>query len=159
MPIQCTFSLNGKSMSVLRCKGVGNFDAFSGNKAGKDNPADIAIPDVGPLPPGRYYIVDRGSGGIFTHLVDFFRTYIYGTDRSKWFALYSVTTRDDWVFVNGVKRGHFRLHPHGPLNLSEGCITLANPVAFDKLRDSLKASSTIAIPGGKGFAYGTVDVQ
>lgn len=159
MPIQCTFNLNNKNMSILHCIGVGDFDAFSGDGPGKDNPADIAVPNVGPLPPGRYYIVDRGSGGVFTHVLDFFRSEFYGTDRSKWFALYNSTTQDDWVFVHGVKRGNFRLHPRGPRNLSEGCITLADPVAFDRLRANLKASSTIAIPGGKGFAYGTVDVK
>ena len=146
-------------MSVLHCPGVGDFDAFSGDGAGKDNPNDAGIVDVGPLPPGRYYVVDRGSGGLFTHIRDFFLDHAYGTDRSKWFALYNSTTKDDWVFVNGVKRGNFRLHPHGPRNLSEGCITLADPVAFDRLRGHLKASSQIAIPGGKGFAYGTVDVK
>ncbi|WP_323045898.1 tlde1 domain-containing protein, partial [Paraburkholderia sp.] len=49
-------------MSTLRCDGVGDFAAFSGNSSGKNNPAAVAVPDVGPLPPGRYYIVDRGSG-------------------------------------------------------------------------------------------------
>lgn len=146
-------------MSILHCPGVGDFPAFSGDGPGKDNRADIAIPDVGPLPPGRYYIVDRGSGGLFTHLLDFFRTHVYGTDRSRWFALYNSTTHDDWIFVNGVRRGNFRLHPRGPSNLSQGCITLANAAAFDKLRASLKASSMIAIPGGKGLAYGFVDVR
>jgi hypothetical protein len=146
-------------MSVLHCDGIGDFAAFSGDGPGKDNPGAIAIPNVGPLPPGRYYIVDRGSGGIFTHLLDLFRTYVYGTDRSKWFALYNANTLDDWVFVDHVKRGNFRLHPHGPRNLSEGCITLADPVAYDKLRDGLKSSSTFAIPGGKGFAYGVVEVK
>jgi hypothetical protein len=55
---------------------------------------------------------------------------LYGTDRSEWFALYSADTADDWVFVNGVQRGNFRLHPKGPRNLSEGCITLADPAAL-----------------------------
>ncbi|MEM5338517.1 DUF2778 domain-containing protein [Paraburkholderia azotifigens] len=159
MPIACTFRLNGEPMSILRCAGVGDFAAFSGDGTGKDDPKAAAIRDVGPLPPGRYYIVDRGSGGLFSHLVDFFRTHVYGTDRSKWFALYHANTSDDWVFVNGVKRGNFRLHPHGPRNLGQGCITLADPVAFEKLRRSLKSTTQIAIPVGKGFAYGTVDVK
>ncbi|MBN3804682.1 DUF2778 domain-containing protein [Paraburkholderia sp. Ac-20336] len=147
-------------MSTLSCAGVGNFSVFSGDKAGKDNPAYIAVPNVGLLPPGRYYIVDRGSGGIFTHLRDFFLQHLYGTDRSKWFGLYKDDGEiDDRTFVNGIARGNFRLHPRGPQNLSEGCITLDDPVGFERLRARLLATSRIAVPGGKGFAYGTVDVQ
>jgi hypothetical protein len=159
MPIVCTFRLNGKPISTLHCEGVGDFAAFSGNGTGKDNPEAADIRDIGPLPPGRYYIVDRGSGGLFTHLVDFFRAHIYGTDRSKWFALYNTDTSDDWVFVNGVKRGNFRLHPHGTRNLSEGCITLTDPVAFERLRRSLKSTCKMTIRGGRGLAYGTIDVK
>ncbi|SDC70465.1 Protein of unknown function [Paraburkholderia lycopersici] len=159
MPIQCTFSLNNKSMSVLHCPGAGAFKAFSGDKASTNNPADIAIPNAGPLPPGRYYIVDRGSGGLFTHLTDYIGAHTWSTDKSQWFSLYSATTMDDWLFVHGVRRGNFRLHPAGPKNLSEGCITLADPVAFVRLRAALKAASRMPLPGGKGFAYGTVDVQ
>ncbi|CAD6509770.1 DUF2778 domain-containing protein [Paraburkholderia sabiae] len=159
MPIACTFRLNGEPTSILRCEGVGDFAAFSGDGKGKDNPKATAIRDVGPLPPGRYYIVDRGSGGLFSHLIDFFRAHVYGTDRSKWFALYHADTSNDWVFVNGVKRGNFRLHPHGPRNLSQGCITLVDPVAFERLSRSLKSASQMTIPGSKGFAYGTIDVK
>lgn len=159
MAISCTFGLNGKSMSTLSCGGVGDFAAFSGDGAGKDNASAAAIPNTGPLPPGRYYIVDRGSGGIFTHVRDFLLDHLYGTDRSAWFALYNASTNSDWVFINGVKRGNFRLHPRGPRNLSEGCITLADPSAFARLRAALKASKLMPIPGGKGFAYGTIDVK
>jgi Protein of unknown function (DUF2778) len=160
MPIQCTFRLNNKTMSVLHCDGIGDFAAFSGNDKGKNNPAAVAIPDVGPLPPGRYYIVDRGSGGLYTHIRDFLADLVNQTERGKWFALYRDDGNvDDWTFVNGVGRGLFRLHPHGVSNVSEGCITLADPPAFYRLRDRLLHATPIAIPGGKGFAYGTVEVQ
>ncbi|MBB3261768.1 hypothetical protein F4827_006608 [Paraburkholderia bannensis] len=146
-------------MSKLTCQGVGDFAAFSGDGAGKDNASAIATPNVGPLPTGRYYIVDRGSGGPFTHLRDFLLDHLYGTDRSTWFALYNARTQSDWVFIDGVKRGNFRLHPRGPRNLSEGCITLADPSAFARLRAALKASTPMPLPGGKGVAYGTIDVK
>ncbi len=131
-------TLNSKVFTVLECKGVGNFPVFSGTGAGRDNPADVAMADIGPLPPGRYYIVDRQSGGHLGYLKDFFLEHIYGTDRGKWFALYRDDgVIDDFTFIQGVKRGNFRLHPIGPRGLSEGCITLANPVNFDALRNAL----------------------
>jgi hypothetical protein len=160
MPIQCTFRLNNKPLSVLHCDGVGDFSAFSGNDRVKNNPAAAAIPNVGPLPPGRYYIVDRGSGGLFTHIRDFVLDLANQTDREKWFALYRDDgSVDDWTFINGVGRGHFRLHPHGLANISEGCITLSDSPAFYRLRDHLLHTTRVSIPGGRGFAYGTVEVQ
>lgn len=160
MPVTCTFRLNSKPMSTLHCDGVGDFAAFSGDGNGKNNPAAAAIRDVGPLPPGHYYIVDRGSGGIFSHIKTWAYDIYNHTERGKWFALFKADDEiDDWTFVDGVKRGNFRLHPHGRQNLSEGCITLAEPVAFYRLRDRLLHTTPIALPGGKGFAYGTVDVQ
>jgi len=38
-------------MSVLHCDDVGDFAAFSGSDSGKNNPAAVAIPNFGPLPP------------------------------------------------------------------------------------------------------------
>src|ERR1700688_3097052 len=134
MPIQCTFRLNNKPMSVLHCDGVGDFDAFSGIDGVKNNPDAVSIPDVGPLPRGRYYIVDRGSGGLFTHIIDFFADFINQTERRKWFALYRDDGNvDDWTFIDDVARGLFRLHPHGTSNVSKGCITLADPSTFYRL--------------------------
>ncbi|CAG9214701.1 conserved hypothetical protein [Paraburkholderia sabiae] len=161
MPVACTFLLNRKTMSILHCENIGDFAAFSGNDGwAKNNPDAAAVPKVGPLPPGRYYIVDRGSGGIFTHIKDSIMDFWSDTERGKWFALYRDDDEiDDWTFVDGVRRGNFRLHPHGRQNLSEGCVTLADPVGFYRLRDRLIHSSRMAIPGGKGFAYGTVVVR
>lgn len=111
-------------------------------------------------PVGRYYIVDRGSGGIFSHIKTWAYDLYNQTERDKWFALFKADAEiDDWTIVNGVRRGNFRLHPHGRQNLSEGCITLVDPVAFYRLRDRLLHTTPIALPNGKGFAYGTVDVQ
>lgn len=66
---------------------------------------------------------------------------------------------DDYTFVQGVKRGNFRLHPIGPLGLSEGCITLQHPIQFNYLRDRLlESGATLNIPGSQLKAYGTIKV-
>ncbi|MEM5345551.1 DUF2778 domain-containing protein [Paraburkholderia azotifigens] len=146
-------------MSVLQCEGIGNFDAFSGHDNGRNNPAAVAIPDIGPLPPGRYYIVNRGSGGLFTHVRDLFVDLVNGTDHNKWFALFRDDGDiDDWTFIHAVGRGHFRLHASGLRNRSDGCITLPDRIAFDRLQHMLRSASVMSVPGGKGLAYGTVDV-
>ncbi len=106
LPAACTFRLNSKPISVLHCEGVGDFAAFSGNDGWtKNNPATVAIPKVGPLPQGRYYIVDRGSGGFFTYIKDSIMDFWSDTERGKWFALYRDDGEvDDWTLVDGVRR-------------------------------------------------------
>lgn len=159
VPFTCTFKLNKQPSSALACPGLGNFAAFSGRDAGRNNPDAVGKEGTGPLPPGTYYIVDRTSGGHLGWLYDVVRSRIYGTDRSRWFALYrNDDVIDDETFVNGVKRGGFRLHPIGPLRLSEGCITLTDVAQFDRLRDALLQRTQFAIPGSKLTAYGTVEV-
>ena len=64
--IQCTFYLNGNQLSNLSCPGIGFFPAYSGTGSSRNNANDIAIPSIGPLPPGVYYIVTRGTGGLLT---------------------------------------------------------------------------------------------
>ena len=68
MPVHCTFSLNNQDTSDLYCSGYGTVKAFSGAGRGRDNPDATATPDVGPLPRGTYYIVDRQSGKLLTSL-------------------------------------------------------------------------------------------
>lgn len=163
MPINCTFLLNNRPMSTLMCPGAGGFAAFSGMPVDRDNPAAVAHADSGPLPPGRYYIVDRQSGGHLGWLYDFARTHGYGTDRSQWFALYRADGKgngNDETFVNGVRRGAFRLHPLGPARRSEGCITLASPAGFNRLASYLRSKgATSQVPGTGLKAYGTVEVR
>lgn len=116
--------------------------------------------DIGPLPSGRYYIVDWQSGGHLGYLKDFFLEHIYGTDRGKWFALYrDDEVIDDFTFIQGVKRGNFRLRPIGPRGLSEGCITLSNPINFDALRKALLSTKLMSVPELVGQFYGMVDVK
>ena len=160
MPIACNMTLNSKAFTALECRGAGNFPVFSGTGAGRDNPADVAMADIGPLPPGRYCIADRQSGGRLGYLRDFLLEHMYGTDRGKWFALYrNDGVIDDFTFVQGVKRGNFRLHPIGPRGLSEGCITLANPMNFDVLRKALLSTKLMDVQGLAERVYGTVDVK
>ncbi|RDV00220.1 DUF2778 domain-containing protein [Trinickia dinghuensis] len=159
MPISCQFVLNNAPLTSLSCNGIGIFTAFSGNGTGRDNPAAVDQPDIGPLPPGRYYIVDRESGGIMSGIRDFVLKHFHGTDRTTWFALYrNDGVIDDWTSINGIRRGNFRLHPVGPRRLSEGCIAMVDPGQFKMLRDRLKSTSTISVPGTLMRAYGTVDV-
>lgn len=143
------------------CPGVGGFAAFSGMPADRDNPTAVTHADSGPLPPGRYYIIDRQSGGHLGWLYDYIRTHGYGTNRSEWFALYRADGKiDDETYVNGVRRGAFRLHPIGPRGRSEGCITLASPEGFRQLSTYLRGKgATLAVPGTTLKAYGTVEVR
>lgn len=160
MPITCHFSLNGMPSSLLQCYGIGSFPAFSGQKQGVNNASLTAVKNIGPLPQGRYYIVGRQSGGRLSELRDSFLRYGYGTNRKEWFALYRADGKiDDWTFINGVKRGNFRLHPVGPMGLSEGCITLIHISDFEYLRVQLLKTSMIPVPGSSLQAYGTIQVD
>lgn len=163
MSVTCTFVLNNKPMSVLSCPGAGIFAAFSGMPVDRDNPDKTADPGNGPLPLGRYYIVDRQSGGRLGWLYDIARKEWYGTDRSEWFALYHIGNDgkgSDDAFVGGVVRGRFRLHPMGPLRRSEGCITVVNGDGFKRLSTYLRGKgASLAVPGTSLRAYGVVEVR
>lgn len=114
---------------------------------------------IGPIPPGRYFILSRKSGGRLGSLRDFYPDNIYGTDRETWFALYKDDLQiDDTVFVEGVKRGNFRLHPVGPAGLGEGCLTLSHQSDFDYLRQALLDTTMMQVPCSSFKAYGTVTV-
>ena len=130
MPINCTLVLNSHPITTLSCPGVGNFAAFSGMPVDRNNPAAVDHAGSGPLPQGRYYIVDRQSGGRLGWLYDYLRTHGYGTDRNEWFALYRKDEQvDDITFVNGVRRGAFRLHPIGPPASERGLHRAGEPRA------------------------------
>jgi hypothetical protein len=159
--ITCTFTLNNRPMSQLECAAVGTFPAFSGRNDGRNNPDATGKSDIGPLPLGTYYIIGRESGGHLGWLYDLVETHIYGTDRSRWFALYRDDgVVDDETVVDGIKRGAFRLHPIGPLGLSEGCITMSDIHQFERLRAALmKQGPTVMVPGSGVRAYGTIEVK
>lgn len=160
MPVACAFILNGKKTSILTCPGTAPVSAFSGSGQGRDNPDDTAMPNIGPLPKGVYYLVDRHSGGRMGLLWDLWFAYGYGsTDRHTWFMLWNPETGDETI-INGVKRGNFRLHPMGQRRLSEGCISVVDPTAFDRLQTFIRSQGlTVAVPGTTMRAYGTVIVK
>ncbi len=151
--IDCTFELNGKQMSALKC-GATSFPAFSGLDEHVNRRISACIPNQGPIPPGTYYIFDRQSGGLAGSLRNLFN------DRDNWFALYAIDGKiDDETYCNKVKRGNFRLHPIGIQGISKGCITISSKNDYQFLRTILKNSTQEAVPGPQLLAYGKVVVK
>jgi hypothetical protein len=160
MPATCFFTLNNKSVSMLVCPGFASMPAFSGRTAYVDNPAATAVANAGPIPRGRYYIINRQSGGRLGWIRDWFKDHASRVHHDQWFALYrNDRVVSDYTFVNGVRRGNFRLHPNGRFGISEGCITLLSQTQFDQLRGYLLSQETKIIPGTDIKYYGTVDVR
>jgi hypothetical protein len=157
--IRCTFMLNSYGLSTLSVPGVGFFPAYSGNAGEhRNNPNSVAVKEVGPLPPGRYYIVDRPTGSWRNILKNEALSITSGSDRKLWFALYREDSRlDDLTFIYQVERGNFRLHPAGYSGESKGCITLPNHSHYDILRGSLLQTAKAKISACL-TAYGTVQV-
>lgn len=156
--LQCYFHLNGGKYATLSVPGVVFFPAFSGNGNATNRPESASLPDIGPLPPGRYFILLRGLGGWYTQTKDSVNAFFTGSNRSEWFALY----RDDGLindetFVNGIRRGEFRLHPIGPSGLSKGCITLYSQSDFKVLASALLRTGGQQL-GNYMIAHGVVQV-
>lgn len=151
--LECTFTLNDQPMSILRC-GANAFPAFYGLGANVNQRSAACAAGVGPIPPGRYYIFDRQSGGWLGSLRDAL------SGRDQWFALYVEDAQiDDRTLCDAIERGNFRLHPKDPLGISKGCITLENLVDFQRLRALLTGSPMEAVPGSSLKAYGRVTVE
>ncbi len=120
-------------------------------------------PTVGPVPAGKYWIVDRPEGGLRSQvnagIRDLYNHVVNGATfrHNEWFALW----RDDWgiddyTWIEGVKRGNFRLHPG---TLSEGCITLPHDSDFAMLCNALLRTQRVDVPCmSKLKAYGTIEV-
>jgi len=160
VPATCFFTLNKQRMSRLFCPGFGSIPAFSGNKRYTNDPASTAVPKDGPLPTGTYYIVDRPTGGRHAALNDALMDLVSGTHRTEWFALYRAGgIIGDYTYINGVRRGNFRLHPTGYWGISEGCVTLPHPRQFEALSTYLKSQTTAKVPGTQIEYYGTVVVR
>ena len=98
MPVKCSFTLNHQTTSILACEDIPHQQpnslrvmAFSGQLTGRDNPDATAKEDIGPIPKGTYYIVDRQSGGHLGFLYDWWNAHGFGsTDRAQWFALWNL---------------------------------------------------------------------
>lgn len=151
--VACSFRLNGSSMSKFICGGF-EYDAFSGLSSHVNKPDSAWIANQGPIPPGRYYIVDRPSGGTLGGVRDWW------TGRDQWFALFADDGSIDDTTSNGsVTRGQFRLHPPGPLGISQGCITLNSRGDFVAIREYLlQHGEDIQGANGSIRAYGVVTV-
>lgn len=63
MPLHGKFVINDADYAPLTIYGVGVFMAWSGDQHCRNKNGCFDVPDKGPLPPGKYWIVDRASGG------------------------------------------------------------------------------------------------
>lgn len=135
------------------------FPAYSGNKGWhRNNPDSVAKPKRGPLPPGKYYIVARPTGGLLSRWDDAIKGLRSGSDRDLWFALYRQDRLlDDKTFINEVERGLFRLHPAGHSGNSDGCITLPNHADYQVLMFALYRSPAMMLTA-QLKAFGTIQV-
>jgi hypothetical protein len=151
-----TFTLNSQKMSSLVGPNGESAPAFSGNGADRNDPSRTGKVGAGPLPTGLYYVVDRPSGGRAEAMRDMVR----GTDRETWFGLFRADGKiDDYTTVNGVTRGNFRLHPIGPLGISDGCILVNSLSDFTRIAFQLMSAKSATIPGTSIRYYGTVTVK
>lgn len=163
MSLQGKFLLNDNVDSELIVFGVGSFKAFSGQGTNRNHGGCQAVPSAGPIPPGKYWILDRPEGGalsqIRTGIKDTYNRIFNGAsfNHGEWFALYRNDGEiDDYTWVEGVKRGNFRLHPG---QISEGCITLPNEMEYSVLRSAILRYSKQAVPGARALmSYGTIEV-
>ncbi|WP_367303071.1 DUF2778 domain-containing protein [Pantoea allii] len=155
-------SPDGKRVK-LDCYGIGSFDVLSGIDRYINNP-DCSDIEKAAIPPGTYWIVDRPKGSVLNQLraevIDAY--HLYKNHHSEWFGLYNAETMSDHVYVNGTRRGSFRLHPLNSdgTGVSWGCVTLYSSSEFQTLRNALLRIPKIKVPGGKDLmAYGRLDVR
>ena len=149
----CSFTLNDRITSVFEIAGR-SYPAFSGLDDHANKRRDVCLPDLGPIPTGAYYIVDRQSGGHMGWWYDAFG------DKPDWFALYADDGRiDDETFCNGVRRGNFRLHPAVGRGLSKGCITIQQQSDFNIIKGMLRGVKNVKVPCTDILTYGKVIVR
>lgn len=164
MPLQGKFIVNNEPLAPLVIYGVGAFMAFSGNNIYRNRGGCTAVPENGPIPAGKYWIIDRPTGGIRSQMEawtkDMANTLIgEPSNHNEWFALYRDDGRiDDYTWINGVKRGNFRLHPAGGRGASLGCITLPSYGDFWRIRQALLHTTTIPARNSGLNAYGWIEV-
>lgn len=151
--LHCQFHLNSQPLSQF-VAGGSCYSAFSGIGEYVNQPASACLVDQGPIPTGRYYILNRESGGRLGWLYDRFG------GRSEWFALYADDgeINDFTTWCEDVVRGQFRLHPRGPSGISQGCIVIDQAADFQTLARNLRNRQPVQV-GDTGLnAWGTVTV-
>ncbi|HEX8589427.1 DUF2778 domain-containing protein [Pseudomonas sp.] len=155
----CTYVLNGEPLSELTCEGK-TYEAFSGNSATYVNDSRYQdIVNSGPLPLGRYYILDRESGGMMGWIREPVKDLFARTNRSEWLSLYRDDgVVDDLTSVNNISRGAFRIHPVGPQRISQGCVTLNSELAFEELRTFIRNMPGEVLEGTSIKFYGVLEV-
>jgi hypothetical protein len=164
MALQGKFVVDNSPVETLVMYGAGVYAAYSGNGIYKNRGGCTGIPDNGPIPAGKYWLVDRPKGGIGSQmqaqLKDAWNGLVgHPSNHSEWFALYRDDgVIDDWTWINGVKRGNFRLHPVGGQNISLGCITLTSVTGFRELRQKLLSNPTVPAGHSGLQAYGWIEV-
>lgn len=155
--------LNGADYAPFNLYAVGVFMAHSGLGAYRNNVNCGGVQNIGPIPPGKYWIVDRMEGNWFSQKKEEFHDQLnrlvgrreFG--RTDWFALW----RDDWgiddyTWIEGIIRGNFRLHPG---TVSKGCITIAHSSDFAMIRNALMKTSLVPVPCRRSLlARGWVEV-
>lgn len=159
MPATFSMTLNSQEIAQLKLtyadangkQQTKTYSVFSGAGEDRNNPASTDKADAGPLPLGKYYVVDRESGGRLGRLRDWWN------DKDIWFALYRDDGHvNDSTIINGVKRGQFRMHPG---SRSVGCVTFIKRKEFDEMREILLATPTAPIPGGSTQYYAILTVH
>lgn len=139
--LECSFDLNGRPMSIVRCSGH-SFPAFSGYGQQVNDRNFVCHINSGAIPSGSYYIVNRESGGLLGSIRD------HLLQRTDWFALYAADASiDDKLFCNEVERGNFRLHPKRGTGNSKGCIVINRERDFQILRQMLLNHGTTPVSG------------
>jgi len=154
---QCTFKLNNQPMSEFVI-GADKFPAFSGKSSYVNKPDVACTPDLGAIPLGNYFILDRESGGRLGWFRDLF------SGRADWFSLYADDGKVDDKTIckqleKQIERGAFRLHPKGTLGISQGCIVIESGTDFYRLRGILRTETPKPIPGSSLFAWAKVRVE
>jgi hypothetical protein len=151
--LNCTYELNNEDISLLKC-GATSFEAFSGNEGHRNKKTSACLSGAGPIPTGKYYMIDRRSGGLLGPIRDLFN------DKDEWIALYAIDKKiDDSVMCNNIKRGQFRIHPKGPMAISNGCIVITTQKDFNFFKSILGNTKKEKIPGSNVETYGVLTVK
>lgn len=150
--LECSYKLNGKLESRFQ---IGNqsFLAFSGFEENINQKSQQCTPNSGPIPVGRYYVVDRVSGTLQ-------KMAAFLTQKGDWFALYAIDEKvDDYTKCNSITRGEFRLHPAGEGGISLGCISVISASDYKIVHQLLKSQPPTIVTANGLKAYAIVTVS